>query len=126
MFSGISVALWRRAGACLGRQLVREGEVLRGAEYLVSSGQVSYHWSIAVMLASDWSVASNNVPCQVVEGVETLAKHGHYRAAAAVARARLEPDCDLVTSVMRGWAGQSQADGEAVIMQRPVHFGKPG
>ena len=41
MLSGISVALWRRAGACLGRQLVREGEVLRGAEYLVSSGQVS-------------------------------------------------------------------------------------
>ena len=49
--------------------------------------------------------------CQVLEGVESLAKHGHYRAAVAVARARLEPDCDLVTSVMRGWAGQSQADG---------------
>ena len=85
--SGISVALWRRAGACLGRQLVREGEVLRGAEYLVSSGLV-------------------------LEGVETLAKHGHYRAAAAVSRARLDPASDLARSVMRGWASQSHGDGE--------------
>ena len=37
--AGVSLVLWRRAAVSLGHQLVREGEVLRGAEYLVSSGQ---------------------------------------------------------------------------------------
>ena len=62
-------------------------QVVRGAEHLVSAGELQ-------------------------EGVAVLSRHGHHRAAVAVARSRLPHDSELVTSVMRAWAGQSQADGE--------------
>jgi len=84
--AGVSVVLWRRATECLGRQLVRDGEILRGAEYLVSSGHL-------------------------VDAVQVLSRHGHHRAAVAVARVRLPRDCELMKNVFRAWAIQSQNDG---------------
>ena len=62
--AGVSMALWRKAAQGLGRQMVREGEVLRGSEHLLSSGAV-------------------------VEAVTVLSKHGYHRAGVAIARSRL-------------------------------------
>ena len=84
--AGVSQRLWRRAAAAAGRQLVREGEVNRGAEYLVSAGEV-------------------------LEAVTVLSKNGHHRAAVAISRSRLPLDSDVVRQVMKSWALQSQNDG---------------
>ena len=84
--AGVSQRLWRRAAAAAGQQFVREGEVTRGAEYLLSAGQV-------------------------VEAVTVLSKHGHYRPAVAIARSRLPLDSEAVRQLMRRWASQCQSDG---------------
>ena len=65
---------------------MREGEVYRGAEYLVSAGEV-------------------------LEAVTVLSKKGHHRAAVAIARSRLPLDSEAVREVMKSWALQSQNDG---------------
>ena len=84
--AGVSQRLWRRAAAAAGQQCVREGEVWRGAEFLLSAGQV-------------------------LQAVSVLAKSGHYRPAVAIARSRLPLDSEVVRDLMRSWASQSQSDG---------------
>ena len=84
--AGVSQRLWRRAAASAGEQCVREGEIQRGAEYLLSAGQV-------------------------LEAVTVLSKNGHHRPAVAIARSRLPLDSDVVVEVMRRWASQCQSDG---------------
>ena len=66
--------------------MVREGDTHRGAEYLVSAGEV-------------------------LEAVTILSKNGHHRAALAIARSRLPLDSKAITQIMRNWALQSQNDG---------------
>ena len=84
--AGVSMGLWRKAAQGLGRQMVREGDILRGSEYLLSSGSV-------------------------IEAVTVLSKHGYHRAGVAIAKSRLGQDCDLVRELMSNWAKQSSADG---------------
>ena len=84
--AGVSQRLWRRAAAAAGRQFVREGEVNRGAEYLVSAGEV-------------------------LEAVTVLSKNGHHRAAVAIARSRLPLESEAVRQTMKNWALQCQNDG---------------
>ena len=38
--AGVSQRLWRRAAVAAGQQCVREGEVSRGADYLLSAGKI--------------------------------------------------------------------------------------
>ena len=85
--AGVSVKLWKKAAESLGRQMIRDGEVLRGAEYLVSAGHV-------------------------IDAVAELTRHGHHRAAVSVARSRCPHDSDAVVKAMKAWAHQSQSDGE--------------
>ena len=84
--AGVSQRLWRRAAVAAGQQCVREGEVSRGADYLLSAGQV-------------------------LEAVSLLSNNGHHRAAVAIARSRLPLDSEAVRDVMRRWASQCQSDG---------------
>ena len=84
--AGTSQRLWRRAAAAAGQQWVRQGEIWRGAEYLLSAGEV-------------------------LQAVSVLAKHGHYRPAVAIARSRLPLESEEVREVMRSWARQCQSDG---------------
>ena len=43
----------------------------------------------------------------VIEVVTVLFKHGYHRAGVAIARSRLDQDCELVREVIASWAGQS-------------------
>ena len=43
----------------------------------------------------------------MIEVVNVLFKHGYHRAGVAIARSRLDQDCELVREVIASWAGQS-------------------
>ena len=43
----------------------------------------------------------------MIEVVTVLFKHGYHRAGVAIARSRLDQDCELVREVIASWAGQS-------------------
>ena len=91
--AGVSTVLWRRAARALGAQLVRAGEVVRGAEYLVGAGAVR-------------------------EGAVELSRGGHHRAALAVARSRLPPTDPLAAELLQAWARQSSGDGNCAVAAR--------
>ena len=91
--AGVSTLLWRRAAKAFGLQLVKVGDVTKGADYLLMAGAVR-------------------------EAISELSKAGQHRAALAVARTRLPASDPTAAELLAAWAVQCGADGNFATAAR--------